>query len=167
MMFCAKRDACSAAVQAPSDWRTGMMSLSMVLGSPTTVSEWPLLARNAARSAAWCWCHRRRWCAGCRPRQPSAGQPRPAAGSPSDQATLHQVGGIGELDPRVPDGGSAEAVEECGILPNRGRHRDRVALQKALIAISVSDDLNLGATSYSARSARRSPRRGTVRHRPR
>ena len=39
MTFCAKREACSAAVQAPSDWRTGMMSLSMVLGSPTTVSS--------------------------------------------------------------------------------------------------------------------------------
>ena len=36
--FCANRDACSAAVHAPSDWRTGMMSLSRVLGSPTTVS---------------------------------------------------------------------------------------------------------------------------------
>ena len=41
-------------------------------------------------------------------------------------------------------GDPPEAVEECGILPNRGRHRDRVALQKALIAISVSDDVNLG-----------------------
>ncbi len=36
MMFCAKMLVCSAADFAPSDWRIGTMSLSMVLGRPTT-----------------------------------------------------------------------------------------------------------------------------------
>ena len=35
--FSKKIAPCSAAVHAPSDWRIGMTSLSIVLGSPTTV----------------------------------------------------------------------------------------------------------------------------------
>ena len=38
MMFAANRAPCSAAVQAPSDCLIGITSLSIVLGSPTTVS---------------------------------------------------------------------------------------------------------------------------------
>ncbi len=37
MTFCAKTDACSAALHAPSDCLIGTMSLSIVLGRPTTV----------------------------------------------------------------------------------------------------------------------------------
>ncbi len=37
MMFWANSAASSAAVAAPSDCRMGMMSLSIVFGSPTTV----------------------------------------------------------------------------------------------------------------------------------
>jgi len=48
----AKREASFAAVSAPRLWRMGTMSLSMVLGSPTTVSSEPWVRRYAARWAA-------------------------------------------------------------------------------------------------------------------
>jgi hypothetical protein len=61
-----------------------------------------------------------------------------------DQTPLDQVGGIGQLDPRVADGRAAERVQPARILPYLRRHGERIALQQTLVAVSVGDDLDFG-----------------------
>jgi hypothetical protein len=114
--FCAKIDACSAAVGA-QDWRIGTTSLSIVLGSPTTVSSYPLLVqvcrevggRGVGVVAA----------DGVQDVDAVGLEPlgRDVQGVLTllDQPALDQVLDVGQLDPAVADRAAAEVVQQVGL----------------------------------------------------
>ena len=60
-----------------------------------------------------------------------------------DQTTLYEVGGVGQLDPRVANRGSTKTLEDLGILANGVGDLEEVSLEQALVAVLVSDDLDL------------------------
>ena len=61
-----------------------------------------------------------------------------------DQATLHAVRRIGELDPAVADRAAAEAVQQVGARPHLRRDGKAPAREQAGIATDVADDLDVG-----------------------
>ena len=60
-----------------------------------------------------------------------------------DQTTLYEVGGVGQLDPRVANRGSTKTLEDLGILANGVGDLEEVSLEQALVAVLVGDDLDL------------------------
>ena len=60
-----------------------------------------------------------------------------------DQTTLYEVGGVGQLDPRVANRGSTKTLEDLGILANGVGDLEEVSLEQALLAVLVGDDLDL------------------------
>jgi hypothetical protein len=61
-----------------------------------------------------------------------------------DQAALHTVLHVGQLDAAVLDGAAAVTVEHVRAGANLGRDRHALAEQQPLVAAEVADDLDLG-----------------------
>ena len=61
------------------------------------------------------------------------------------QPALDEILDVGELDPGVSDGGTAEQVQQMCLRPDGLVDDEVVTLQKPLVAMLVRDDLHIGS----------------------
>jgi hypothetical protein len=59
-----------------------------------------------------------------------------------DEAALHAIGHIGQLDPAVPDSGTPKLVKDAGIFPDNIVYLDGITEQESLVTTAIADDLN-------------------------
>lgn len=61
-----------------------------------------------------------------------------------DEAALHAVLDVGEFDAAIADGAAAVAVGDADVLADARGDEDAVALEEALIAVAIAEDLDIG-----------------------
>ena len=117
-MFLAKIAPCSAAVQAPSDWR-------QISGRGVGV-----VATDGVEDVHAV-------------RDETVGGDLERIGTFGDQPALDEVLDVGELDTGVADRRTAEQVQQVCLLPDGLVDDEVVTLQKTLVTMLVRDDLHI------------------------